>query len=136
MKESFVAKWKIVDDAKIETLKNMRIYIRVERSQISKSTKVLETRMIYKLKKNLNEKILRYKARCVVQDFGQIQDIDFDDIYVVVIKIIFFKTLFIIVIKKNYDCEQMNITIAFLNASLNEETYIISFKSYREEEYV
>ena len=40
--------------------------------------------MIYKLKKNLNEKIVRYKARCVVQDFRLIQDVDFDDIYVVV----------------------------------------------------
>ena len=114
----------------------MRTYVRVERSQISKDTKVLRTRMIYKLKKNLNEKILRYKARCVVQDFRQIQDVDFDDIYVVVVKIMSFKTLFVIVVKKNYDCEQMNITIAFLNVSLNEEIYVMSSKSYREEKYV
>ena len=88
------------------------------------------------MKKNLNEKILRYKARCVVQDFRQIQDVDFDDIYVVVVKIMSFKTLFAIVVKKNYDCEQVNITTAFLNASLNEEIYVMSSKNYREEEYV
>ena len=136
MKESFVAQWKIVDDAKIKVSKDMRIYVRVERSQIPKGTKVLETRMVYKLKKDLNEKILRYKARCVVQDFRQIQDVDFDDIYVVVVKIMSFKTLFAIVVKKDYDCEQMNITIAFLNASLNEKIYIMPSKDYREKEYV
>ena len=66
MKGPFASQWKIVDDAEIEALKDMRIYIRVERSQISKGTKVLGTRIIYKLKKNLNKKILRYKVRCVV----------------------------------------------------------------------
>ena len=47
-----------------------------------------------------------------------------------------FKTLFAIIVKKNYDYEQINNTIAFLNVSLNEKMYIISSKSYREEEYV
>ena len=69
MKESFASQWKIFDDADIEILKDMRIYVRIERSQISKDIKVLRTRMIYKLKTNLNKKILRYKVCCVVQDF-------------------------------------------------------------------
>ena len=47
MKGPFVAQWKIVDDAKIEALKDMRTYVRVERSQISKDIKVLKTRMWY-----------------------------------------------------------------------------------------
>ena len=35
----------------IEKLKFMSTYVRIERSQTSKDTKVLETRMIYKLKR-------------------------------------------------------------------------------------
>ena len=47
-----------------------------------------------------------------------------------------FKTLFTNVVKQNYDCEQIDITIVFLNVSLNEEIYVMFSKNYREEKYI
>jgi len=65
----------------------MRTYVRVKRSNVSKKTKILNIRIIYKLKKNLMSKIVRYKTRCVVQSFRQEKDVDFNEIYVIVIKV-------------------------------------------------
>jgi len=114
----------------------MRIYVRIKRSNVSKKTKILSTRMIYKLKKNLMSKIVRYKTRYVVQSFQQKKSVNFNEIYVVVVKVMFFKTLFVLVIKKDLECEQVDIIIAFLNFLLQEEIYVESSKDYRENNYV
>jgi len=57
-------------------------------------------------------------------------------IYVVVVKIMLFKILFVIIAKRNFDCEQVNIVIVFLNLILQEFIYVKSLKSYRENKYI
>jgi len=47
-----------------------------------------------------------------------------------------FKTLFVIIVKQDLNCEQVNIVIVFLNSTLQESIYVKSSKSYRENEYV
>jgi len=47
-----------------------------------------------------------------------------------------FKTLFIIIVKRDFDCEQVNIVIVFLNSILQESIYVKSSKSYRKNRYV
>lgn len=56
----------------------MGTYIRVKRSSVPKGVKILSTCMVYKIKKDLASKVLRYKARCVamlslIRDDGLIQ---------------------------------------------------------------
>jgi hypothetical protein len=69
--------WKAADNHEIVDLKSMGTYVRVKRLEVPKRMKVLTTRMVYKVKKDLHDKFLRYKARYVVRGFMQKEGIDF-----------------------------------------------------------
>ena len=53
--------------------------------------------------------------------FHQKQEIDYDEIFVLMIRVIIIKMLLALMIKYDYEVEQMNIIIVFLEAHLKEE---------------
>ena len=86
--------------------------------------KVLERKWVYKLKRDFKEKILKYKTRWVVRDFKQRYEIDFNEIFAIVVKLMIYKVLFAIVTLYNWNIKQMNVKIVFLNEFLNEVVYV------------
>jgi len=57
----------------------------------------------------------------VCKRFHQKQKIDYDEIFISMIRIIIIKMLSTLMIKYDYEVEQMNIIIVFLEAHLKEE---------------
>ena len=102
---------------------------------VFKNAKIFDNRIIYKIKRDLNDVIERYKTKCVVREFEQQTSIDFIEIYATIIKIMSFKILFVIVAHNDYDCEQRNILIVFLNNLLSKTVYVYLFEEY-DESYV
>lgn len=61
--------------------------------ELPKSKRSLKYKQIFKLKKDENGKMVRYKAGLVVNNFEHKKDIDFDEIFLPVIKITYVRII-------------------------------------------
>jgi hypothetical protein len=76
------------------------------------------------LKKDRNDNPIRYKVRWVVHGFKQRHEVDFDETFASVVKLISYKTLMTISAKQGLQIRHMNVIIAFLYEVLDEDVYI------------
>ena len=68
--------------------------------------------------------MIKYKARWCVRDFEQRKNLDYHEIFSIVIKFMNYKVIFVIVVANDWNIEQMNIKIAFLYENIDEEIYV------------
>jgi len=87
-------------------------------------SKSLIDRWIFKIKYELDENILKYKARWVVHEYKQQYEIDYNEIWSEVVKSAIFRMMFDIAATRDLHIEQMNVVIAFLYEFLNELIYV------------
>jgi histone deacetylase 1/2 len=102
----------------------------IEVSSLPTSRKPIDTRWIFKIKRDATGNIERYKARLVARGFTQIPGIDFDETFSPVTRLTTIRMLIAIRAKKGYSLRQCDTKTAFLNASLQEEIYIDIPKMY------
>ena len=108
--------------------KNNQIWILM--NSASKNRKIFINKWIYKYKKNINEKIIRYKIRWYIQNFEQLKNFNYYKIFVSMIKFINYKVIFVIIVVNNWNIEQMNIKIVFFYEYVNEKIYVKIFFEY------
>ena len=58
---------------------------------------------VYKFKKKINDSIVRHKARWMIRDFEQQKDLNYNEIFVTMIKLMSYKIFFIIVAVNDWD---------------------------------
>ena len=109
--------------------KRINTYKRMKQFNLFNNVKILSSRLIFKVKKNLHDEIKKFKIRWCVRKCEQIHDIDFNDIYVSVIKTMTYKIIFIIIAHHNLNVEQMNIITFFLNVIFKKRNVFIEFSS-------
>ena len=86
--------------------------------------KSLNDKWIYKLKRNVDDVVVRYKLKWCVKNFLQQYDIDFDQTFVFVVKSMIFRILFVVVAFLNLKIEQMNVKIVFLYKLIDSNIYV------------
>ena len=134
--EFYAKKHKIALNIEMIVHKKMRTYIRVRFSSLFINIKIFISRVVFKIKRDLQNEILKFKTRWYVRDFEQSYDINFHETYVFVVKFMSYKVLFVIVAKKNLNAKQMNIIIVFLNFMLKKWIYIWSFENYEKANWI
>lgn len=87
--------------------------------------KVISGRWVFKLKKDREGKILKYKARWVVHGYKQQEGLDYVDTFATVVKPVSYKALFGIGVKRGLTIRHMDVVTAFLYGFLDEAIYII-----------
>ena len=92
--------------------------------KLPQEKKALRNKWVYKLKTENNVSQLRYKARLVVKGFNQKKDIDFEDIFSLVVKLSSICVALGLVARLNLESEQLDVKIAFLHGDLEEEIYM------------
>ena len=97
---------------KMTFYKNNQIWILMNNA--SKNRKIFIEKWIYKCKKNINKKIIRYKTRWCVKNFEQLKNFYYYETFVSIIKFMNYKIIFVIIVVNNWNIEQMNIKIVFL----------------------
>jgi hypothetical protein len=112
----------------IKTMKNEHDSLMINKTwklvDLSLNRKCLEDKWVFKLKRNFHEEILRYKTRWVIRDFEQREDVNYHETYASMIKSISYKTIFVIVVARDWKLKQMNIKTTFLYEDVNEEIYV------------
>ena len=85
----------------------------------------LKGRWVFKLKKNLNGDIERYKARWVIKGFLQQPGIDFDETFCNTARSESWRVLLAEAGKQNWEVHQIDVKSAFPNADIDKEIYTI-----------
>ena len=117
--------------------KRMKTYKRMKRFSLSINAKILSSKLMFKMKKNLHDVIKKFKIRWCAREYEQIHDIDFNETYASIIKSMTYKILFVMMIHHDLKIEQMKIVIVFLNAVFKERNIFIEFsKNYENSNYV
>ena len=92
--------------------------------ELPKGRKALRNKWVFKLKKDSDGKLLKYKARLVVKGFGQKKGIDFDEIFSPVVKMSSIRVVLSLTASLDLELEQLDVKTAFLHGDLNEEIYM------------
>ena len=87
--------------------------------------KAIGCRWIYKVKHNADGSVNRLKARLVAKAYAQTHDIDYEETFALVAKMITVWTVIAVVAAKGWHLHQMDIMNAFLQGELEEEVYMI-----------
>ena len=85
---------------------------------------VVGSKWIFKLKRNPDGSIERYKARLVAQGFTQVHGIDYNEVFSPVVKFTSIRTLFAFANDNNYEIHHMDVKTAYLNGELDHEIYM------------
>ncbi len=95
---------------------------------------ILSTRWVTIIKRELKEKMIKYKARWVCKRFRQKQKINYDEIFASMIRVTIIKMLLALMIKYDYEVKQMNVIIAFLEAHLKEKVWVQQSSRFEQKE--
>ena len=92
--------------------------------ELPKGKRPLKCKWVFKLKKDGNGKLVRYKARLVVKGFEQKKGIDFNEIFSPFVKMTSIRTILSIAASLDLEVEQLDVKTAFLHGDLEEEIYM------------
>ncbi|GJV09216.1 putative RNA-directed DNA polymerase [Tanacetum coccineum] len=88
------------------------------------NTNVVDGKWVYKLKRDKNGAITRYKARFVAKGFQQQPGIDFHDTFSLVVKSTTIRAVLLLAVTNNWPLCQLDIHNAFLHGNLKEQVTI------------
>ena len=91
---------------------------------VPKGKTTISGRWVFKIKTDINDQIIKYKARWVARGFEQEEGVDYNETYAPVIRSASRKLLFAIAAANNYHIEQMDVVTAFLYSKLSDEIYM------------
>ena len=81
--------------------------------------KPLASKQVFKVKREKDSEVLRYKARWVVKGYLQQYGVDYNQTFAVVVKPIAFRALFAIAAYYNLKIKQIDIKTTFLYRPIN-----------------
>jgi hypothetical protein len=108
-------------DEELESIRKNKTYTV---TTIPAGRKAIDTKWIFKVKKDSDGNIARLKARLVAKGYRQQQGIDYDETFAPVTKFTTLRTLLALAALHNLELDQMDVTTAFLNGDLQEEIYV------------
>ncbi len=125
-------KWKIVMRIEFNSLIENQIWDLIKRFN---SKNVIIDRWTFRLKRDRDDNFQRYKVRWMIHDFKQRHEVDFDEFFVSVVKLILYKILMTISIIRELQIRYMNVVIALLYELLDEDVYVIQSHMFEFETY-
>ena len=98
-----------------------------------KGVNIVGSKWIYCLKKNDKNTIIRPKSRLVAQGFTQTFRVDYDETYTPIIRMTSLQTICAIAAHNNWPIHQMDVEVAYLNATLENPIYMQKLPGYYED---
>jgi hypothetical protein len=85
---------------------------------------VVGSRWIYKVKKDVDGSVEKYKARVVARGFSQIEGIDYGETFAPVARYSSIRSILALSAQMGWRIHQMDVKTTFLNGIIEEEVYI------------
>lgn len=93
-------------------------------TSLPKGRNLIDSKWVFKIKRNESGGIDRYKARLVARGFSQRKGLDYEDTYSPVTKLTTLRTLLAIVNHNGMHLHQLDVKTAFLNGTIQEDIYM------------
>lgn len=106
---------------KLNSIEKNNTWILVD---IPKGFKPIGLKWVFKIKRNADGSISKYKARLVAKDYVQRHDIDYDKIFAPVARIETIRMIIAIAASKEWPIHHLDVKTAFLHGELKEEVYV------------
>ena len=98
-------------------------------TKLTEGKKALHNKWVFRIKKQ-HDGSKRYKARLAVKGFQQKADIDYIEIFSLVVKLMTIRLVLKKVAIENLHFEQLDVKIAFLHGDLEEEIYMKQIEGF------
>ena len=89
-----------------------------------KGVNIIGTKWIFKNKSDEHGIVIKNKSKLIAQDYTQVEGIDFDETFALVVRLESIRILLAIANHLNFKLYQMDVKSAFLNGMLQEEVYV------------
>jgi hypothetical protein len=96
--------------------------------------KLVDSKWVFKLKRDANGQIARYKARLVARGFTQEKGVDYHETFAPTVRVISIRTLLALAAYEDWGVEQLDVVTAFLEADIEEEIYMRQPEGFRQTE--
>ena len=100
-----------------------------------KGVNVVGNRWVFKVKRNMDGTISRFKARLVAQGFTQTHGVDYGEVFSPVARLQTIRSLLALGNAHNLEIHQMDVCTAFLNGDLDCEVYMEQPKGFIDSQY-
>ncbi|CAM8886686.1 unnamed protein product [Rhodiola kirilowii] len=114
-------KW---NDAMLAELKALESNQTWEVTDLPPGKNPVGSKWIYRIKRNSDGTIQRYKARLVARGFTQMEGLDYHETFAPVVKMNTVRTFLAVAVSKNWPLYQLDVDNAFLHGNLEEEVYM------------
>ena len=98
--------------------------------QLPEGKNIVGCKWVFKIKRNADGTVSRYKARLVAQEYSQEPGEDYDEVIVPVARYNSIRTVLTIATQLDLEVHQMDIKTAFLNGELENEIYMKQPEGY------
>lgn len=92
--------------------------------ELPEGRRAVDNKWVFKIKRNSDGSVDRYKARLVARGFSQRHGFDYSDTYSPVVKMSTLRVLLSLANQKRWLVHQMDVKCAFLNGVLDEEVFM------------
>ena len=96
-----------------------------------KGRKAVGCKWVFKIKRNADGSVERFKARLVAQGFSQSYGVDYDETFSPVVRFQSTRTVVALAVQRGLKLHQMDVISAFLNGELEDELYMKQSKTTR-----
>jgi hypothetical protein len=115
-------KWQSAMRSEIESMEDNQVWDLVDQPE---GVRPIESKWIYKRKRDVDGNVHIYKARLVAKGFRQVQGVDYDETFSPVAMLKSIRIILAIAAYFDYEIWQMDVKTAFLNGNLEEDVYMI-----------
>lgn len=124
MQGPHAAEWAKAMEEELDQLHKNETWTLVHRDEMEAGHKALGGKWVYKVKRNVNGRVARFKARWVVKGYLQQFGVDYDQTFAAVVKPMAFRVLFAIAAFFDLDIDQMDVKTAFLYGLIDQLVYV------------
>ncbi|KAH9734072.1 Integrase catalytic domain-containing protein [Citrus sinensis] len=118
LESSDVALWMTAMQEEIEALHKNKTW---ELVPLPRERKAIGNKWVYKIKRDGNDQVERYRARLVVKRYAQKEGIDFNEIFSPVVRLTTVRVVLAMCVTLDLHLEQLDMKTAFLHGELEEE---------------
>ncbi|KAH9663295.1 hypothetical protein KPL70_019630 [Citrus sinensis] len=129
LNSSDVALWMTAMQEEIEALHKNKTW---EFVPLPRGRKAIGNKWVYKIKRDGNDQVERYRARLVVKGYAQKEGIDFNEIFSPVVRLTTVRIVLAMCATFDLHLEQLDVKTAFLHGELKEEIYMLQPEGFAE----
>jgi hypothetical protein len=101
----------------------------------SAGRKFVDSKWVFKLKRDANGQITRYKARLVARGLTHEKGVGYHDTFAPTVRVICIRTLLALVAYDDWEVEQLDVVTAFLEADIEEIIYMRQVEGFRHTDF-